>query len=37
MVELPEGTVDPRTGKVAGGYANWTQHPNNPAAVKAAE
>lgn len=36
MVELPPGTVDPRTGVVAGGYRNWTQHPNNPMA-RAAE
>ena len=30
MVELPQGAVDPRTGRVVGGYANWTTHPNNP-------
>jgi dihydropyrimidine dehydrogenase (NAD+) subunit PreA len=36
MVELPPGTVDPRTGVPAGGYANWTTHPNNPMA-RAAE
>mgnify|MGYP002777722874 CR=1 FL=1 len=36
MHELPPGTVDPRTGLVAGGYANWTTHPNNPMA-RAAE
>ncbi|SER57409.1 dihydropyrimidine dehydrogenase (NAD+) subunit PreA [Tranquillimonas rosea] len=37
MEELPTGQTDPRTGKVvAGEYANWTSHPNNPAA-KAAE
>ena len=28
--ELPAGSVDPRTGRVVGGYRNWTQHPNNP-------
>ena len=37
MVELPRGTVDPRTGREVGDYANWTTHPNNPGAVKAAE
>jgi dihydropyrimidine dehydrogenase (NAD+) subunit PreA len=38
MEELPPGTVDPRTGKVVEkDYANWTTHPNNPGAVKAAE
>ena len=32
MTELPAGTTDPRTGKtVPAEYANWTQHPNNPA------
>jgi dihydropyrimidine dehydrogenase (NAD+) subunit PreA len=36
MVELPKGTVDPRTGIVVGDYANWTTHPNNPMA-RAAE
>ncbi|MEL6516970.1 MAG: NAD-dependent dihydropyrimidine dehydrogenase subunit PreA, partial [Pseudomonadota bacterium] len=37
MDRLAPGTVDPRTGKVVeDGYANWTTHPNNPAA-KAAE
>ncbi|MAQ44864.1 MAG: NAD-dependent dihydropyrimidine dehydrogenase subunit PreA [Confluentimicrobium sp.] len=37
MTELPAGTTDPRTGKtVPAEYANWTQHPNNPA-VGAAE
>ncbi len=38
MVELQPGEVDPRTGRVVeGAYANWTQHPNNPMAVDAAE
>lgn len=37
MVRMTEGT-DPRTGrKINHAYANWTQHPNNPMAVKAAE
>ncbi|GGH47342.1 NAD-dependent dihydropyrimidine dehydrogenase subunit PreA [Frigidibacter albus] len=36
MRELPQGEVDPRTGKVVSGYANWTSHPNNPMA-RAAE
>ncbi len=36
MVQLPKGAVDPRTGTVVGDYANWTMHPNNPAA-RAAE
>ena len=38
MEEMAPGTVDPRTGrKVQKDYANWTTHPNNPGAVKAAE
>jgi len=37
MIELEKGTVDPRTGLVVGDYANWTTHPNNPAAGMAAE
>ena len=37
MVTLDKGTVDPRTGRRVGDYANWTTHPNNPGAVKAAE
>ena len=38
MVELAPGEGDPRTGRtVSGEYANWTTHPNNPMAVKAAE
>lgn len=30
MKTLEDGEVDERTGDKAGGYANWTQHPNNP-------
>ena len=37
MVRQTAG-VDPRTGRnIEPGYANWTTHPNNPMAVKAAE
>ena len=37
MVEMDAGETDPRTGRVVEeAYANWTTHPNNPAA-KAAE
>ena len=36
MRELPLGEVDKRTGRKVAPYANWTTHPNNPAA-KAAE
>ena len=36
MVEIPKGSVDPRTGATVGDYANWTTHPNNPG-VQAAE
>jgi dihydropyrimidine dehydrogenase (NAD+) subunit PreA len=37
MVRQTEGT-DPRTGrKIDPGYANWTTHPHNPMALKAAE
>ena len=36
MEPLAAGTVDPRTGKtVSDAYANWTTHPNNPAAQAA--
>lgn len=36
MVEMQPGEVDPRTGKVVeDDYANWTTHPNNPAAQAA--
>jgi len=37
MERMAPGAVDPRTGRVVpADYANWTTHPNNPAA-KAAE
>jgi dihydropyrimidine dehydrogenase (NAD+) subunit PreA len=37
MVRMTDG-VDPRTGrKIEPNYANWTTHPNNPMALKAAE
>ena len=37
MVRLTSG-ADPRTGrKIDNAYANWTTHPNNPMALKAAE
>ncbi len=37
MEQMTEGT-DPRTDKpIDPSYANWTTHPNNPSAVKAAE
>ncbi len=37
MERMTTGT-DPRTGrKIDPGYANWTTHPNNPMALKAAE
>ena len=36
MERLPAGAMDTRTGKVVSDdYANWTQHPNNPAAQAA--
>ncbi|EKE45518.1 dihydropyrimidine dehydrogenase [Oceaniovalibus guishaninsula JLT2003] len=36
MIELEPGVTDPRTGLVVRDeYANWTQHPNNPAAAAA--
>jgi dihydropyrimidine dehydrogenase (NAD+) subunit PreA len=35
MRELEKGEVDARTGKKVGDYANWTTHPNNPAAQAA--
>jgi dihydropyrimidine dehydrogenase (NAD+) subunit PreA len=36
MEAMTPGTVDPRTGKVVEQeYANWTTHPNNPAAAAA--
>jgi len=37
MEPMAKGSVDPRTGVTVGDYANWTTHPNNPMAVKAAE
>ncbi|WP_176248005.1 NAD-dependent dihydropyrimidine dehydrogenase subunit PreA [Sulfitobacter sp. HGT1] len=36
MEAMTPGTTDPRTGKVVeADYANWTTHPNNPAATAA--
>ena len=32
MRELSLGELDQRTGRKVGSYANWTTHPNNPAA-----
>ena len=37
MEQLPLGALDPRTGRTVSDYGNWTQHPNNPSSVKAAE
>ncbi|NKX43907.1 NAD-dependent dihydropyrimidine dehydrogenase subunit PreA [Roseicyclus persicicus] len=38
MERMEAGVVDPRTGvTVSDDYANWTTHPNNPAARPAAE
>ncbi|WP_439139219.1 NAD-dependent dihydropyrimidine dehydrogenase subunit PreA [Roseicyclus sp.] len=38
MERMEAGAVDPRTGvNVSDDYANWTTHPNNPAARPAAE
>ena len=38
MEALPPGAVDPRTGRVVQpDFADWTTHPNNPRAAKAAE
>ena len=38
MERLPAGAVDPRTGEtVRAEPADWTSHPNNPAATEAAE
>jgi dihydropyrimidine dehydrogenase (NAD+) subunit PreA len=38
MERMAAGEVDPRTGTtVSDDYTNWTMHPNNPGAVKAAE
>ena len=30
MESLPDGAVDPRTGKVCGGYPNWDGAPEEP-------
>ena len=35
MEQLPMGSTDARTGKPVEEYANWTTHPNNPAATAA--
>ncbi len=35
MKTLPKGALDERTGRKVGEYANWTTHPNNPAATAA--
>ena len=35
MEELPMGATDERTGNPVEEYANWTTHPNNPAATAA--
>jgi dihydropyrimidine dehydrogenase (NAD+) subunit PreA len=38
MERLAPGTVDPRTGRaVPAEHGDWTTHPNNPMALKAAE
>jgi dihydropyrimidine dehydrogenase (NAD+) subunit PreA len=37
METLPLGALDERTGRKVAPFANWTTHPNNPMAVKAAE
>ena len=38
MERLPAGAVDPRTGQtVPAEHGDWTTHPNNPGALKAAE
>ncbi len=38
LERLAPGSIDKRTGReVPAEYANWTTHPNNPAAAKAAE
>ena len=36
MVPLAKGAVDPRAGVPVGDNANWTTHPNNPMAARAA-
>ena len=30
LYQLPDGSIDPRTGRKVGGYGDWTTHPNNP-------
>jgi dihydropyrimidine dehydrogenase (NAD+) subunit PreA len=30
LYQLPDGSIDPRTGQKVGGYGDWTTHPNNP-------
>jgi dihydropyrimidine dehydrogenase (NAD+) subunit PreA len=37
METLPLGALDLRTGRTVAPFANWTTHPNNPMAIKAAE
>jgi dihydropyrimidine dehydrogenase (NAD+) subunit PreA len=37
MEPMAKGATDPRTGLTVGDYANWTTHPNNPMAARAAE
>ncbi|MDQ2066782.1 NAD-dependent dihydropyrimidine dehydrogenase subunit PreA [Xinfangfangia sp. CPCC 101601] len=37
MVPMAKGTLDPRTGRNVGDYADWTTHPNNPMSSAAAE
>lgn len=37
MRELAAGEIDRRTGTARSTYANWTTHPNNPMAKRAAE
>jgi dihydropyrimidine dehydrogenase (NAD+) subunit PreA len=33
--QLPDGSIDPRTGQRVGGYGDWTTHPNNPGRLPA--
>ena len=35
MKRLPVGAMDERTGRAVGTFADWTTHPNNPAATAA--
>jgi dihydropyrimidine dehydrogenase (NAD+) subunit PreA len=37
LIEVPVGAVDPRTRAPVRPYANWTTHPNNPAAHPVAQ